>query len=75
MKWYDCKPCRKLVCGESHPVICANLVGVCGSAGCYCEPGYVWHDKLKICVNEKECKRTVGQVAADVNNKTKHHSL
>lgn len=57
MKWYDCKPCRKVVCGQSHPIICAKFVGVCNSGGCYCKPGLVWDEQLKICVDEKNCKK------------------
>lgn len=57
MKWYQCKPCRKLTCGDAHPKFCARLVGVCHSSGCYCQPGLVWHDKLKNCVNEQDCRK------------------
>lgn len=69
MKWYNCKPCRKLVCGESHPFLCANLVGFCSNGGCYCQPGMVWHEKLKLCVNEQDCKKDDAIVVQDKSDK------
>lgn len=54
-KWYECKPCRKLFCGDPQPFFCFSLLEICFGSGCYCEPGYLWSDKRYSCIPERKC--------------------
>lgn len=54
--WYRCRPCRKLFCGDRRKFFCPQLLKICYSPNCYCEPGFLWHNRKKKCVDEEVCR-------------------
>ncbi|KAJ8919969.1 hypothetical protein NQ315_006499 [Exocentrus adspersus] len=60
-RYYECKPCAAVNCGETDPDFCT---AACQNPGCYCERNH--YRKNGACVPRNQCTRSVS--SATCNN-------